>query len=327
MCGEASYGLTLLQFDKLTASRSYGLENDECATLWGMVSHYSALKDNYFNAIIVEAMSIEGEKVKGERNEEDDNSYGLTILRSYGLLRYLFAHRGQYVDYLSITETYLAENNFPEALSTLTQMYEKFKLTEEQRDELNGLEIYTHWLQQLHNEQNSIYSLSESELEYLANYVETHTGCGVVFANNILCGLYGICKEEAERQKNNTLNPDFQKAPLVAEEIKFPFVIPNEVRNLANDGVVKNGEASYGLTVLRSYGLEVYPNPGKDYITVVSELENILFELIDVVGNVRKSVRLLQGNNTINVLSLQQGVYVYRIVLDSKVISGKWIKM
>ena len=127
LCGENnSYDLMLL--------RSYGLENEECSTLWDNVSHFSALKDNYFNAIIVAAMNGE----QDERNEvpryarnDNENSYGLTVLQSYDLpfLRFLFNYRGHYVDHLSIAETYLAENNFEGALETLSKIYKTFELT------------------------------------------------------------------------------------------------------------------------------------------------------------------------------------------------------
>jgi len=235
-----------------------------------------------------------------EKAESDDkDSYGLTVLRSYGLLRDLFAHRGQYGDYLSITETWLAENNYCEAWLTLAKMHDQFKVTEEQFSELKGLEIYTHWLQQLEEAQNSIYTLSEKEINYLINYVETNTGRGVVFVNNILCELYGICPEDEG---------------IKAEEQKG--------RNAESDD-----ENSYGLMVLRSYGLEIFPNPGKDYITVTSEIEHCHFELIDAIGTVQKSLKLHQGSNNINTLSLKQGIYIYRVITGNRVFTGKWIKM
>jgi len=78
--------------------------------------------------------------------------------------------------------------------------------------------------------------------------------------------------------------------------------------------------------VLRSYGLEIYPNPGKDYISVVSEVENCLFELIDATGRIQKSIKLDIGNNIINISSLQQGFYIYKVVVRDRIVTGKWIK-
>jgi len=123
-----------------------------------------------------------------------------------------------------------------------------------------------------------------------------------VFAKNILCELYGICLED---------------------EIIRGF--EDEMMNTEGQKSIK-AEDSYGLTVLRSYGLEIYPNPGKDYISVVSEVENCLFELIDATGKIQKSIKLDIGNNTINISSLQQGFYIYKVVVRDRIVTGKWIK-
>jgi hypothetical protein len=154
--------------------------DEEYPYLLDMVSYYSALKDNYFNSIIVEEM----------------NNYELQIT-NYETLRFLFQYRGQYYDYLSITETYLAENNYREALATISTMYDKFKLSEEQVDELTSLQGYIRWLQQIEAREDNIYNLLENDINYLVHFVETNTGRGKVFANNILCELYGICLDEA----------------------------------------------------------------------------------------------------------------------------------
>jgi hypothetical protein len=60
--------------------------------------------------------------------------------------------------------------------------------------------------------------------------------------------------------------------------------------------------------------------------TVVSEVANCFFELIDATGRVQKSVRLQQGNNTINTSSLKAGLYIYKAVTDVRAVSGKWVK-
>jgi hypothetical protein len=161
---------------------------EEYHYLLDMVSYYSALKDNYFNSIIVAVMNErEAAAEGGKQNAESD---------LYETLRYLFDSRGHYIDYLSITETYLAESNYEKALEIIAKMYKQFEITEEQVFELKGLETYVYWLQQLEKEGNSSYTLSELEIKYLTNFVESSTGRGKVFANNILCVLYGICVEK-----------------------------------------------------------------------------------------------------------------------------------
>jgi tetratricopeptide (TPR) repeat protein len=57
---------------------------------------------------------------------------------------------------------------------------------------------------------NNIYTLFESEIKHLVNYVKTNTGRGKVFVNNILCALYDIgigekSSVKVESRKQNIL--------------------------------------------------------------------------------------------------------------------------
>ena len=83
-CGETG------KKEKGEGGKEKGGDDEECAMMWDKVSYYSALKDNYFNRIITAAMN---------NNEDNENSYDLMVLRSYGLThRYLLCknnHRGR----------------------------------------------------------------------------------------------------------------------------------------------------------------------------------------------------------------------------------------
>ena len=197
----------LAQYDRWNEAAAYWLSlltNSEEDQEENMYSYYSALKENFFNSIIIAMMAenspskfegVSGEAGRGSLHELEITNYELGIT-NYETLRFLFNYRNHYTDNLSIVETYLAESNYREALVTLAKIYEKFKLTEAQVNELSGLRTYILWLQQLENEGNNIYKLSEKELDYLINFVKNNTGRGVVFANNILCEVYGICVED-----------------------------------------------------------------------------------------------------------------------------------
>jgi len=191
-----------------------GNNEEEYNFILDMVSYYSALKDNYFNSIIVAAMNEEkkeeGGKQKAEGNEFPSKFEGIPEEQGslYETFRFLFAYRAHYTDYLSIAETYLAESNYNEALATLAKIYAQFEVTEEQILELKGFETYIHWLQQLDEKGENIYTLFDEEIKHLVNYVETHTGRGTMFAKNILCKLYRICIEEAEGGKQKAEGAD-----------------------------------------------------------------------------------------------------------------------
>ena len=305
----------LAQYDRWNEAAAYWLlqlTNSEANQEENMYSYYSALKENFFNSIIIAAMEaenspsnfegVDGEAGRGSLFELGIKNYELGIT-NYETLRFLFNYRNHYTDNLCIVETYLAESNFTEALETLAKMYEKFKITKEQEKELTGLQIYVLWLQQIENEGKNIYELSEKELDYLVNFVKTNTGRGAVFAKIILCELYGICIEAESR----TQNAEGEKGEGGSSH-SAPLTTVEGQNDLYKD-------------------LVIYPNPGKNYFTVVSDVADCRFELIDVRGVVQQTVILQKGIHTIDTSLLPEGFYFYRAITSDKVMSGKWVKV
>ena len=186
-------------------------------------------------------------------------------------------------------------------------MYEQFKVTEEQFSELKGLEKYIHWLLQLEEQKKSIYTLSESELNYLVSFAETNTGRGSVFAKNILCELYGICLEDE-------IIRGFENEMMNAEEQKS-----------------RNAEDSYGLMVLRSYGLEnitLVPNPTTGELTITNyELRITDIEIFDVYGrNLTPHTSHRLSHTTIDISHFPAGIYFVKITTETGIITKKIIK-
>jgi hypothetical protein len=261
--------------------------NDEEAL--GMVFHYSALKDNLFNSIIVNAFG-------GHDEKEDQDS----ITEN---LRALFYYRGNYMDYLSIMETFLAENKYDEALEILKNMYSQFAVTPEHEMELEGLEIYVEWLQQLEKDDKNIYELSKQELDYLIDYVKYNTGRGVVFANIILCRLYNICIEE-------------QIAPNSEEEMVAGLEDPRESMPSASSACQK--------TALEN--ITLYPNPTTGELQITNgglRITNV--EVYDIYGrNVGATLVLAQGK--INISHLNSGIYFVKITTGAGEVVKKVVK-
>jgi len=296
---------SLSQYDEWNAAFEYWLTllkvtpegSEEYYYILDNVSYYSALKDNYFNSIISARLGAwleEKEEIGKESLYED--------------LRFLFAYRNHYTDNLSIAETYLAQSNFREAQSTLSAIFEKFKLSEEQVSELISLQIFIRWLQQLEEKGETIYKLPENEIEYLVNYVETHSGRGVVFANNILCGLYNICRDNYELRITNYENEMEEKNDVVinqsssaqSELSEFKKVlanitlIPNPTTGqlTINSGQLtiesveifdiygkKIFEEKENLTVLRSYDLTVFP-VGIYFVKIKTEAGEVMKKVV-----------------------------------------------
>ena len=320
----------LTQYDEWNEEYQYWLNrlleyegdtnNEEYIMLLNMVSYFSQLKDNYYNSIIVTAYNDDNEL--NDDDEENDSTpddefiekrSGNYDYSKFENLRFLYAYRGNYTDNLCIAETYISENKFGEALATIAQMYERFRLTEEQIFELRGLQTYVNWLVQLAENEKSIYLLPENEINYLVNFVETQTGRGVVFANNILCALYNICKED---ETMRGLDGEVMKA----EEQK------------SRKGESEK-EDSYGLMVLRSYGLEnitLVPNPTTGEFTIDNEQLTInSVEVFDIYGR-KQNIQFHSYGLTVlrsyGLSNLPAGVYFVKIFTTQGEIVKKIVK-
>ena len=332
----------LLQYDEWNTEYEFWLakllafeseDGEEYSTALNWVSHYSALKDNYFNSIIVAAMSKEEEKEKGEKEKGEGAKFLLLCEEKvadgdlspddgrgdndqgslYENLRYLFSYRNHYHDNLSITETHLAENNFTEALTTLSKIYVQFKITEEQAAELQAFELYINWLQQLETEQKTIYNLPEKELNYLVNFVETRTGRSVVFANNILCELYNICIEgQGEGSRENGESGERFLATL-------GMTSPSNFEGVS--GAAGRGSLYENITL--------YPNPTTGELRIENgELRIKSVGVFDVYGRnlLTSFVSQMSPETTINLAHLPAGIYFVKVKTETGEMTQKVIK-
>ncbi|MCF8372321.1 MAG: T9SS type A sorting domain-containing protein [Bacteroidales bacterium] len=75
--------------------------------------------------------------------------------------------------------------------------------------------------------------------------------------------------------------------------------------------------------------VKLYPNPGSDYFMLdvrLPEQKNRI-ELFDLNGKCCLQKDIQNGSNTINTSKLPSGVYVFKIISNTKeVLSGKWVK-
>jgi hypothetical protein len=261
--------------------------NDEESS--AMVSYYSALKDNLFNAIIVETFG-------GDDGKDDPE----TIIQN---LRDLFSYRGNYTDYLAIVETYLAENDYNQALTILENMYSQFEVTPEDEMELEGLETYIDWLQRLDGKGINIYELPTQEVDYLINYVNANSGRGAVFANIILCELYEICIEEEE-------------APTSEGEMITRVEDPREPVSSASSAF-KNLE-----------NITLYPNPTTGELTITNdELKITSIDIFDVYGRkLYSSASSMSQHTTFNISHLNSGIYFIKITTEVGEVVKKVVK-
>ena len=157
-------------------------------------------------------------------------------------LRTLLLSRGTLNDYFFAAETYLQENNFNGAFSTMynyTQINPK--LDKEIAIEIEHYYNYLSWLESLSKSKRNIYQLDKDDIEDLIDYVNKSIGRGRVLAHNILCGLYEICIED------------------MSEKSKKP-----------NGTHGRRGESANGQ---KDEWVQVFPNPAKEYTSFIWNIE------------------------------------------------------
>jgi len=300
------------------------------------------LKDNYFNWVVVSAFKGEEEKgeeekgkgAKARRHEGNgrispSNFEGVPEGRGslYENLRFLFEYRNHYTDNLSITETYLAENNYEEALATLANMYNQFEVAEEQLLELRGMETYIHWLQQLKEEEKTIYNLPDNEIKHLANYVETNTGRGKVFANNILCALYGICLEEVGGERYEVGGDEDEMMRGLDDEVINPRKSVSSVSSACQKTALENitliPNPTTGELRITNYELGTAAPLGASSAKLINSIE-----VFDVYGRKVSSHHLIPSSShqKINISHLNSGIYFIKVTTISGEVIKKIIK-
>jgi len=272
-----------------------------------MIAYYSALKDNYFNAFIVAVMN---------NNEKE--------MMNYDTLRFLFAYRGQYHDYLSIVETYLRENDFNEALVTIANMHKQFELTNYGELELDGLQTYIQWRQDLYNSDLNIDELSNNEIEFLLKYVVSNVGRGVVFANNILCALYNICKEdEGMRGLEDEMIKGERRREKGEEVIPLQFIGGVDAKRTGWFEGVPEGRGSLYENIT------LVPNPTTGELQVTSyELRITSVDVYDIYGKKQLSNHLItpSSHHKIDISYLSAGIYFVKITTEQGEVVKKVIK-
>ena len=312
--------------NKLTPYK--GDDESEYNRLLDMLSYYSALKDNYFNWIIVE-VSGERYEVSGERFTVSDEGDAVS---GYEKLRYLFAYRGQYGDYLSIIETYLAENNYREALTTLERMHKLFEITEEEKLELSGLQTYINWLQQLYKNERNIYELSDKELDYLIKFADTHTGRSVVFVNNILCALYNICIDAVNGEEAvSGVRYEVSGEEAVSGE-RYEVSGGDEMIGGLDDEVINQSKSAQSeSSEFKNNALEnitLMPNPTTGELRIENgelRIENV--EIFDVYGrNLLSHTANRTPQTALDISHLQAGLYFVKITTEAGEVVKKVVK-
>ena len=94
-----------------------------------------------------------------------------------------------------------------------------------------------------------------------------------------------------------------------------PFPTPTSSAGFDLDGIAVLNQKTERIELAENgVQMSVYPNPATDRICVTLEnLENIDATLFDMSGRAVKTLTLRNGDNTIDISTLQNGIYLIRV--------------
>ena len=170
-----------------------------------------------------------------------------------------------------------------------------FTLSNDELAEYNNFCYYNTLRESVYTSGRNYAQLTDDEIAELEAIADLNTGVSSAYANSVLCFFYGICQEIEEQ--------DFDDTPM------------NNKNAVAT--VEENSERE-------SLVVYVYPNPADDELNIlISSLPEgtTSIEFHDVAGRLMLSHEITSTNASVDISSLKQGIYMYRIVNNDNVIA------
>lgn len=243
------------------------------------LAHYSSKKDNLLDMML--------------------NSSLKDSITNRNYVRSMLSERGYYSDYFTIAEGYIEENDFENAYNTMYDLsLNYYKLTEEQQMEIDDFEEYIAFMENLFvSDSSNIYQLTESKIENLIDYTNSHIGRGKLLAQNILCVLYDICMEEELLENKDHFTPNSGSYSSAKKTTNHIEVMPNPAQNYTT--FKWNFDLLQGNAVLK-----IYEQSGK-------QIETQIFSSS-------------QGQWVWDTRRVSDGIYTYSVTSNSMLLgSGK----
>ncbi len=194
----------------------------------------------------------------------------------------------------SLANSYFETGEYSLARQELAAIPQRFTLSSVELAEYNNFCDYNALRESVYTSGRNYAQLTDDEIAELEAIAGLNTGVSSAYANSVLCFFYGICQEIEE--------PDFDDTPM------------NNKNAIAN---VEENENE-------SLAVYVYPNPADDELNIlINSLPegSTTIEFHDVAGRLMLSQEITSTNAIIDISSLKQGIYMYRIVNGDRVIA------
>ncbi|MBR4583708.1 MAG: T9SS type A sorting domain-containing protein [Bacteroidales bacterium] len=195
----------------------------------------------------------------------------------------------------SLVNSYFETGEYDLARQELASIPQRFALDEKKLAEYDNFCQYNALRESVFKSNRNYYQLTEEEIAELNIIAERNTGISSAYANSILCFFYGIC-----RDKEPEIDFDMDNTPNTPADLE-------------------EGNAN-----AESFAIYVYPNPADEELNILfnnlPDGKNTI-EIHDITGRLMFTQEITSTNTSINISSLKQGVYMYRIVNDGNVIA------
>ncbi|MBO4874270.1 MAG: S8 family peptidase [Bacteroidales bacterium] len=195
----------------------------------------------------------------------------------------------------SLVNSYFEMGEYALARQELAAIPQRFALTIDELAEYDNFCQYQSLREAVYTDGRNYAQLTEDEIAELQVMVERNTGVSSAYANSVLCFFYGICRDE---------------------EIDIDFDIDAPMNSKSTTEVVEENAEPLAIYV--------YPNPADEELNILLNSlpeGKTMIEFHDVTGRLVLSEEIKGNSTSINISSLRQGVYMYRIVNGDNVIA------
>jgi hypothetical protein len=209
--------------------------------------------------------------------------------------------RGAYVDFLSLSEIAISQNNFQYATLYMDILENSIeKLTLEESTEVSSFKDYISIRESIFLSGKTIYNLDSTQIASLETYASSNNYRGAILARNILCFLYDICIEDVPA--------------------------PPKMLRIGSNGNNNQNSTPFIASV------KVMPNPAHEYASFIWDMKSFdkssILYIYDQNGKIIETqpIDTKQGQWVWNIKNVPNGVYVYTLKSDQLILySGKII--
>ena len=197
----------------------------------------------------------------------------------------------------SLVNSYFEVGNYDLARQELASIPQRFVLSNDELAEYDNFCHYQSLRESVYSSGRNYAQLTEDEIAELQTIVERNTGVSSAYANSVLCFFYGICRDE---------------------EIDIDFGIDAPMNSKSTMAVSEESVDSENIAIY------VYPNPADEELNILLNVipeGKTMIEFHDVAGRLVLSEEIKGNSTSINISSLKQGVYMYRIINGDNIIA------